>query len=84
MDAPCVSQSFESGNLVALRRMTGLRLLRLLDDDVPLATGLQGLDDVGEMFMGEYLRAAALSSCWMNCCEWRCCWLGRAALRRGL
>jgi hypothetical protein len=34
--------------------------------------------------MGEYLRAAALSSCWRNCCDCLCCCVGRAIFRRGL
>lgn len=36
------------------------------------------------MFIGEYLRAAALSSCCRSCCEWRCWWFGRCVLYLGL
>ena len=40
---------------------------------------------MGERFIGEYLRAAVLSSCCRYCCECLCCWVGRAILfSRGL
>lgn len=47
-DDPVIVQSFETGNLVELRRMTGVRLLRLVDDELLTPDGLREIRTFAE------------------------------------